>query len=471
MKKTKIVCSIGPASNEPDVMEKMVRAGMNVARINFSHATIEEREKACASVREVRKRTGMNVAILWDTKGPEFRCGIMENDSIELVPGETIDIVKETVTGTKERFSVNHPSAIDSLNVGDIILLENAKMKLEVIAKYEDRVTCKIISGGTLGNRKSMSVPGIKLDIPFVSEEDRNDIIYACEHGGEFLALSFVSTKEDVLEVKEILKEHNREDLQIICKIESALGIENLEDILSVSDGVMVARGDLGTEVPSEMVPIYQKQMINTCRRLGKISIVATEMLETMMANDNIRPKRAETSDIANAVLDGTDAVMLSGETTVGKHPVETVAAMASICETTEKYASFDYAFDIESLDNITKSIASNVVLSTDALGAKLICAATISGRTARVISNLKPDAPILALCTDEKTGRRLALNWGVYAGTLPFLDTTDEVLTKSVEKAKEFMELNEGDLIVITGGFPNTETKRITNLMKIEEI
>ncbi len=471
MKKTKIVCSIGPASNEPDVMEKMVRAGMNVARINFSHATIEEREKACASVREVRKRTGMNIAILWDTKGPEFRCGIMENDSIELVPGETIDIVKETVTGTKERFSVNHPSAIDSLNVGDIILLENAKMKLEVIAKYEDRVTCKIIDGGVLGNRKSMSVPGIKLDIPYVSDVDREDIIYACEHGGEFLAISFVSTKEDVLEVKEILKEHGREDLQIICKIESALGIENLEDILSVSDGVMVARGDLGTEVPSEMVPIYQKQMINTCRRLGKISIVATEMLETMMSSDNIRPKRAETSDIANAVLDGTDAVMLSGETTIGKHPVETVAAMANICETTEKYSSFDYAFDIESLDNITKSIASNVVLSTDALSAKLICAATISGRTARVISNLKPDAPILALCTDEKTGRRLALNWGVYAGTLPFLDTTDEVLTRSVEKAKEFMELNEGDLIVITGGFPNTETKRITNLMKIEEI
>lgn len=469
MKKTKIVCSIGPASNEPDVMEKMVRAGMNVARINFSHATIEEREQACSSVREVRKRTGMNVAILWDTKGPEFRCGVMENDSIELVPGETIDIVKETVTGTKERFSVNHPSAIDSLNVGDIILLENAKMKLEVIAKYEDRVTCKIIDGGVLGNRKSMSVPGIKLNIPYVSDVDREDIIYACEHGGEFLALSFVSTKEDVLEVKEILKEHGREDLQIICKIESALGIENLEEILSVSDGVMVARGDLGTEVPSEMVPIYQKQMINTCRRLGKISIVATEMLETMM--DNIRPKRAETSDIANAVLDGTDAVMLSGETTVGKHPIETVAAMANICETTEKYASFDYAFDIESLDNITKSIASNVVLSTDALGAKLICAATISGRTARVISNLKPDAPILALCTDEKTGRRLALNWGVYADTLPFLDTTDEVLTKSVEKAKEFIELNEGDLIVITGGFPNTETKRITNLMKIEEI
>ena len=469
MKKTKIVCSIGPASNQPDVMEKMVRAGMNVARINFSHATIEERELALSSVREVRKKTGINVGILWDTKGPEFRCGVMENDSIELVPGKNIDIVKETVVGTKERFSVNHPSAIDSLNVGDTILLENAKMKLEVIKKYEYGVTCKIINGGVLGSRKSISVPGIKLDIPYISEVDHEDIIYACENGGEFLALSFVSTKEDVLEVKKILQEHNREDLQIICKIESALGIENLESILDVSDGIMVARGDLGTEVPSEMVPIYQKQMINTCRRMGKISIVATEMLETMM--DNMRPKRAETSDIANAVLDGTDAVMLSGETTIGKHPVETVQAMADICETTEKYARFDYAFDIESLDNITKSIASNVVLSTDALGAKLICAATISGRTARVISNLKPDAPILALCPDEKTGRRLALNWGVYPDILPELLSTDEVLLQSVEKAKEFTELNKGDLIVITGGFPNTDTKRITNLMKIEEI
>ena len=469
MKKTKIICSIGPSTQDWENFKGIVEAGMNVARINFSHATLEERELACSSVREVRKRTGMNIAILWDTKGPEFRCGIMENDSIELVAGETIDIVKENVTGTKERFSVNHPSAIDSLNVGDIILLENAKMKLEIITKSEDRVTCKIISGGILGNRKSMSVPGIKLDIPYISDVDREDIIYACEHGGEFLALSFVSSKEDVLEVKKILKEYNREDLQIICKIESALGIENLEEILEVSDGVMVARGDLGTEVPSEMVPIYQKQMINTCRRMGKISIVATEMLETMM--DNIRPKRAETSDIANAVLDGTDAVMLSGETTVGKHPVETVAAMANICETTEKYAKFDYAFDIEHLDSITKSIASNVVLSTDALGAKLICAATISGRTARVISNLKPDAPILALCPDEKTGRRLALNWGVYDSSLPYLDTTDQVLLQSVTKAKEFMELNKGDYIVITGGFPNSDPKRITNLMKIEEI
>ena len=469
MKKTKIVCSIGPASNEADVMEQMVLAGMNVARINFTHATIEERDKAIASVREVRKRTGKSVAILWDTKGPEFRSGMLGNDSIELVNGNIIRIVKEEVLGTTERFSVNHPEAIDSLSVGDFILLENAKMKLEVISKEEDGVTCKVIAGGTLGNRKSMSVPGVKLNIPYVSELDRKDIEYACANGGEYLALSFVSCKEDVLEIKEILKQHNREDLQIICKIESDLGIKNLESILEVSDGVMVARGDLGTEIPSEMLPIVQKQMIKTCRRLGKIAIVATEMLETMMENN--RPKRAETSDIANAVFDGTDAVMLSGETTVGKHPIETVAAMAKICETAEKYAEFHYSEKDERVVDAQSAIADAVVDTTKRLNAKLICAATISGSTARVISNLKPKATILALVPDEKTGRRLALNWGVYPALLPVCNSTDEVLTKSVACAKDYTELVSGDIIVTTGGFPNNAVSRTTNLMKIEVI
>lgn len=469
MKKTKIVCSIGPASNEADVMEQMVLAGMNVARINFTHATIEERDKAITSVREVRKRTGKSVAILWDTKGPEFRSGMLENDSIELVNGNIIRIVKEEVLGTTERFSVNHPEAIDSLSVGDFILLENAKMKLEVISKEEDGVTCKVIAGGTLGNRKSMSVPGVKLNIPYVSELDRKDIEYACANGGEYLALSFVSCKEDVLEIKEILKQHNREDLQIICKIESDLGIKNLESILEVSDGVMVARGDLGTEIPSEMLPIVQKQMIKTCRRLGKIAIVATEMLETMMENN--RPKRAETSDIANAVFDGTDAVMLSGETTIGKHPVETVAAMANICETAEKYAEFNYSDENERVVDAQSAIADAVVDTTKRLNAKLICAATISGSTARVISNLKPKATVLALVPDEKTGRRLALNWGVYPALLPVCNSTDEVLTKSVACAKDYTELVSGDIIVTTGGFPNNAVSRTTNLMKIEVI
>ena len=341
MKKTKIICSIGPASNKVEVMEQMVNAGMNVARINFTHATTEERNQAVSTVREVRRLTGKNVAILWDTKGPEFRSGMLENDKITLVEGKTIRLVKDCVLGNQERFSVNHPEAVESLNVGNIVLLENAKMKLEVISKENDGVTCKIISGGVLGNKKSMSAPGINLNIPYVSDIDREDIKYACETGGEYLAISFVSCKEDVLEIKELLKEYGREDLQIICKIESDLGISNLESILKVSDGIMVARGDLGTEIPSEMLPVVQKQMIKTARKMGKICIVATEMLETMMENN--RPKRAETSDIANAVLDGTDAVMLSGETTVGKHPIETVRAMANICEVTEQYAEFDY--------------------------------------------------------------------------------------------------------------------------------
>ncbi len=469
MKKTKIVCSIGPASNEADVMEQMVLKGMNVARVNFTHATIEERDQAIASVREVRKRTGKSVAILWDTKGPEFRSGMLENDSIELINGNTIRMVKEEVLGNNERFSVNHPEAMDSLSVGDSILLENAKMRLEVISKEDDGVTCKVVAGGTLGNRKSMSVPGVKLNIPYVSDADRKDIEYACANGGEYLALSFVSCKEDVLEIKEILKQHNREDLQIICKIESDLGIKNLESILEVSDGVMVARGDLGTEIPSEMLPIVQKQMVATCRRLGKIAIVATEMLETMMENN--RPKRAETSDIANAVFDGTDAVMLSGETTVGKHPIETVAAMAKICETAEKYAEFHYSEEEERVVDVQSAIADAVVDTTKRLNAKLICAATISGSTARVISNLKPKATVLALVPDEKTGRRLALNWGVYPTLLPVCNSTDEVLTKSIASAKEYTDLVKGDIVITTGGFPNNAVSRTTNLMKIEVV
>ena len=469
MKKTKIICSIGPASNKVEVMEQMVNAGMNVARINFTHATTEERNQAVSTVREVRRLTGKNVAILWDTKGPEFRSGMLENDKITLTEGKTIRLVKDCVLGNQERFSVNHPEAVESLNVGNIVLLENAKMKLEVISKENDGVTCKIISGGVLGNKKSMSAPGINLNIPYVSDIDREDIKYACETGGEYLAISFVSCKEDVLEIKEILKEYGREDLQIICKIESDLGISNLESILKVSDGIMVARGDLGTEIPSEMLPVVQKQMIKTARKMGKICIVATEMLETMMENN--RPKRAETSDIANAVLDGTDAVMLSGETTVGKHPIETVRAMANICEVTEQYAEFDYIRENEKVKTIPMAIAESVVDSANRLDAKLICAATMSGSTAKAISNFKPKSPILALCPDEKTARQLALNWGVHTATLQLCHSTDEVLTESLRVAKESVELVKDDIVIFTGSFPNTGKSRPTNLMKIEQI
>ena len=252
MKKTKIICSIGPASSNPDIMCEMVKNGMNVARINFSHATLDERKEVVSSVKKVREMTGENVAILYDTKGPEFRNGVLENDQINLVEGKTIRIVKEKVLGNEERFSVNHPNAIDSINIGDRILLENGLMSIEVISKEEDGLTCKIIVGGVLGNKKSLSVPGVHLDMPFVSEEDKADIIYACEHDGDFLALSFVSTKEDVLQVKEILKEHNRTDMKLIAKIESTTGIENLDEIATVVDGIMVARGDLVVDAALE---------------------------------------------------------------------------------------------------------------------------------------------------------------------------------------------------------------------------
>ncbi len=468
MKKTKIICSIGPASTNPDVMEQMVNAGMNVARINFSHATIEERENVVNSVKEIRKRTGQNIAILYDTKGPEFRNGELVNGEIELIPGNTIKIVKEKVIGNSEYFSVNHPEAIDSLNIGNIILLENGLMSMEVIEKNEDSVKCKIINGGILGNKKSLSVPGVHLDIPFISETDYEDITYACNHDGDYLALSFVSTKEDVLSARKILKENNREDLKIISKIESTTGVDNIEDILSVSDGIMIARGDLGVEAPMEQLPYLQKMMIKKAREYSKICIVATEMLESM--KKSARPTRAEVSDVANAVMDGTDAVMLSGETTTGNYPIETVKYMSEICEETERHIHFEDLPDFNRKNNIVEMVSINAAASANSLDAKLIVSSTMSGYTARKISNIRPDAPILAQCISESVARGLSLYYGVYTKLIPVYDTTDEILNESLKNAKNFMNLKENDIVVITGGSHTLENKS-TNLLKIERI
>jgi len=468
MKKTKIICSIGPASNEPDVMEKMVIAGMNVARINCSHATTEEKIKVVETVKEVRKRTNENIAIMYDLKGPEFRSGLVENNQIELIEGKIIRIVKDTVLGTNQCFSVNHPKALDSLNIGNSVLLENGLMKLEVISKEEDGITCKIINGGLLGNKKSMSTPDVKLDIPYVSNQDKEDTIYACHNDADYLALSFVTCREEILEIKEILKSEGRENLKIICKIENGLGVENLDEILDESEGIMVARGDLGTELNMESIPLIQKNMIKKARELGKIVIVATEMLESM--KKNIRPTRAEISDVANAVLDGTDAVMLSGESTVGKYPVETVSIMASVCMATEEHADYNGHFQYKQYVGITQTIANAVVNSANMLNAKVIVAATVRGFTARKISNLKPEQIIIAPCPSEEVGRGLALNYGVYPVVVPTKSSVDEMLLGSVEVAKNFMNLEKGDIIIITGGFPVGITKN-TNLMKIETI
>lgn len=468
MKKTKIICSIGPSSCNPDVMEQMVYAGMNVARINFSHATLEEKQNVVSVVKEVRKRTGEHIAILYDTKGPEFRNGMLENDEINLVEGKTIRVVKENVLGNEERFSVNYPKAIDSLKVGDIILLENGLMKIEVISIENDGVTCKIIVGGILGNKKSLNVPGVNLDIPFISDIDREDLIYACLNDGDFIALSFVNTKDDVLAARKIFKEYGREDIKVISKIESAMGFDNLNDILEVSDGIMVARGDLGVEIPLQTLPFYQKTIIRKCREFGKICIVATEMLETM--KKNARPTRAEVSDVANAVLDGTDAVMLSGETTTGKHPIEVVKYMAEICENAEKYYDYNKTFNSIREVDITETIAKSVVDSAAMLDVKVIVVATMSGYSARKISNLKPNSFILATCPSDEVARSLALNWGVYPKTVQVYNSTDEIVEDAKIHAANFLNLQKGDIIVITGGFPNNITKK-TNFIKIDEI
>ena len=468
MKKTKIICSIGPASSNPDTMCEMVKNGMNVARINFSHATIEEREEAISAVKKVREMTGENVAILYDTKGPEFRNGVLENGEINLIEGKIIRIVKEKILGNEERFSVNHPDAISSINIGNRILLENGLMCLEVISKEEDGITCKIVVGGILGNKKSLSVPGVHLDMPFVSEEDRQDIIYACEHGGDFLALSFVSTKEDILQAKKILKENNRDDMKVIAKIESTTGIENLDEITNAADGIMVARGDLGVEAAMEDLPILQTKIIECCRKHGKFCIVATEMLESMKKNN--RPTRAEVSDVANAVINGTDAVMLSGETTVGKYPAETVKYMANICENIEKY--LDYKINNDYVKkSIDGAIASNVVETSSLLDAKLIVATTMSGKTPTRVSNLRPKCLILATCPSEKVARSLALNFGVYPVVTSIFDSIDKIVEDAKIRAIDFAHLKKEDIVLITGGFYSNPEFKGTNFMKIERI
>ena len=468
MKKTKIVTSIGPASNTVEVFEQMVKNGANVARINFSHATIEEREQVVSTVKAVRERLGANVGILYDTKGPEFRNGEVVEEGIKLVAGNTIKVVKENVVGNQERFSLNHPNAIDALNVGNTILLENGLMSIEVIEKDSDSLTCKVVNGGTLFSRKSLAAPGVDLQIPFISDVDREDIIYACRHDGDFLAASFVQSAQDVLAIREILKEENREDMKIIAKIESQMGMDNLEEIVEVADGCMVARGDLGVEVPMYLLPICQKKIVKACRAHKKMCIVATEMLESMKHNP--RPTRAEVTDVANAVYNGTDAVMLSGETTTGDYVCETVKAMADICENIEASIEYNNVFADKTVDNARDAIVKSVATAANSLDAKLIVVPTVSGTSARLISNLEPKCPILALVGSEDAANKLAVNYGVYAKVVPVVKEMDELIDLSIKEAKEFMNLNDGDNIIITGGLVAGKIG-FTNLMKIETI
>ena len=468
MKKTKIICSIGPVSRKYEVMKSMVENGMNVARINFSHADLTEKKETVELVKKINKELKTNVGILYDTKGPDFRTGVVENDGINLKEGKTIRIVKDDIVGTEEAITVNYKEALNNINVDDIILLEDGLMKLLVVDKDKRGLTCSIIIGGVLGSRKGINVPGVDLDMPFISEQDKEDILYACHHDGDFIALSFVSSKEDILAVKEILEQENS-NMQIISKVESNTAISNIDEIIEYSDGIMVARGDLGVEVPMKELPIIQKKIIEKCRKAGKFCIVATEMLASMYKN--ARPTRAEVTDIANAVLDGTDAVMLSGETTTGKYPIEAVRYMAEIVENTEKYLDYENIVKPDYEADITDTIARSVVDASNMLDVKVIVAATLSGLTAKKISNLRPKTIILAACPTEKVAHLLSLRFGVYTTLLPVYESTDDMVEEAINKTKEFMDLKENDLIVVTGGFPNNAPVKSTNFLKIERI
>ena len=469
MKKTKIICSIGPSSAKYEVFKQMVLNGMNVARINFSHATEEERSNVLNLVKKANEELNNYVGILFDTKGPDFRTGNMKDDKINLIEGKTIKLIKDDILGTEEAITVNYKNALDNIEVGNEILLEDGLMKLKVVEKLSNGINCEIIDGGVLGSRKSINVPGVHLNMDFISEQDKEDIIYACKHDGDFLALSFVSSKEDVLAVRQILKEENREDMQIISKIESHTAIKNIDEIIEASDGIMVARGDLGVEMPMKELPILQKEIIEKCRKRGRTVIVATEMLASMYTSS--RPTRAEISDVANAVLDGTDAVMLSGETTVGKHPTEAVRYMAETCEEAEEYYNYAKQKSYAKENSIPSAIAHNVVESANLLDVKVIIAATTSGYTAKLIGTLKPKSQIIAACPSDKVARSLALNYGVHPIIVKYYEALEDLIYNVKEEASKEMNLQKGDIVIITGGFPPLHQVKTTNFLKIDTI
>lgn len=467
MKKTKIICSIGPASNTVEKMGKLVNKGMNCARINLSHAKKEEILDIIEVVREVRKRTKKPVAIMYDTKGPEFRTLEIKNGKIGIRTGEKIRIIKEQLLGSKKQFSVNHPEAIDKIKVGDHILVDNALVDLEVVKKEKNLLECVALNDGIIGSHKSLNVPGVNLNLPFISEQDLEDISFAATHSCDYLALSFVNCKEDVLQARKIIEESGG-DARIISKIESQTGIDNIDEIIEVSDGIMVARGDLGVEVPMEKLPILQKEIIIKCRENAKFAIVATEMLASMYLSP--RPTRAEVSDIANAVLDGTDCVMLSGETTVGKYPDLAVEYMAKICESVEQTIDYSKHPKYKRKINTQDTIAKLVVDAVNYDNIKAIVATTMTGYTARKISNFRPNCPIIACCPSNHIAEKVSLNFGVEPIVTPIYNNTDELVEDSINHAKKAINLNKGDLVIVTGGFPLGQTKT-TNFIKIVEI
>lgn len=467
MKKTKIISTIGPASNSIEVMSKMVDKGMDCARINLSHATQEDILKTLDVIKKVRKSCRAPVAIMYDTKGPEFRTLKFKDGGITLQKGDTINMSKNCHIGNEKEFGVNHSDAIDFIKIGDKVLIDNALLELEVIEKKDDFLVLKALGDGEIQDNKTVNVPGVDLKLDFISEVDRKDITFAARHDCDYLALSFVNKKEDVIAAREIIEEAGG-DACIISKIESRTGIENIDDIIDESDGIMVARGDLGVEVPMEELPMIQKTIIKKCREKGKFAIVATEMLASMY--ENPRPSRAEVTDVANAVLDGTDCVMLSGETTIGKYPVPAVAIMSKICEYVESTIDYTKHVAYKGRIGISDTIAKLVKDAVEYSDIKLIVTPTMTGFTASRISNLRPNSIILACCPSNHIAEKIVLNFGVKPVVTDIYETTDEMVENARKIAEKEFNLNKGDLIIITGGFPLGESKK-TNYLKIIEI
>ena len=470
MRKTKIVCTIGPASEAKNILIGLCRAGMNVARLNFSHSTYEEHQRRIDLIKEVREELELPIAIMLDTKGPEYRIKTFEGGKINLSDGDRFVFTTDDVVGNNERVSVSYEKLPNELSAGDTILLNNGLLSFKVEKIEGHNIECTTVCGGELSDRKSMSFPGKVMKQAYLSQQDKNDILFGVQNGVDYIACSFVSCKQDLIDVRAYLREINAEGIELIAKIENQSGVDNIEQICEVCDGIMVARGDMGVEIPFENLPNIQKKLITKCRMLGKRVITATEMLESMI--NKARPTRAEISDIANAVYDGTSAIMLSGETAAGKYPVQAVETMAKIAETTEE--SIDYKKRFYTADfkirNMTDAISHSTCGMSIDINAKAIVACSLSGMTARMVSRFRAPVPIIGLTTNESTWRRLALSWGVIPAMCEPFTSTDVLFYTAKKIAAKELGLQKKDRIVITGG-DTTGHSGNTNLIKIEEI
>lgn len=469
MRKTKIVCTIGPASESEETIVGLCKAGMNVARLNFSHNTHEDHQRRIDLVKKVRSDLHLPIAIMLDTKGPEYRIKTFENGKITLKDGDTFTFTTKDMVGNEEKVSVSYDRLDKELAVGDRILLNNGLLIFEVLQIKNGEIKCTVLCGGDLSDRKSMSFPGKVMKQKYLSDQDKEDILLGIKNDVDYIACSFVSNKQDLIDVHEFLKEHDADHIELIAKIENQSGFDNIEEICEECDGIMVARGDMGVEIPFEQLPGIQKKLITKCRLLGKRVITATEMLESMITNP--RPTRAEISDVANAVYDGTSAIMLSGETAAGKYPVEAVQTMAKIAETTEKNIHYEKRFYKSEfqIHNTVDAISHATCAMAIDLDAEAIVACTLSGMTARMVSRFRSPIDIIGLTTNERTWRKLALSWGVVPKMCEKFTSTEVLFYTAKKIAEDTLNLKEGDNIIITGGV--TGESGNTNLIKIENI